>query len=70
MLQGNILTTAVLIFLSKTQSPALILARGCVATYIVIVGIVYSILLVGLPIAIGAFGVGAWAISRVRILKP
>lgn len=54
-LQSNILTgivllvTAVVTLMGLKPSPALLLARGCVATYIIIVGAVYNTLLVGLP---------------------
>ncbi len=54
-LQSNILTGIVLVvaavvtLLGRKQSRALIIARACVTTYIVIVGVVYNTLLVGLP---------------------
>lgn len=54
-LQSNILTAimllvaAVVVLMGRKQSPALILARACVTTYMVIVGAVYNTLLVGLP---------------------
>ena len=71
-LQSNILTAVVLIvsavtiFLGRTQSPALILARGCVATYIVIVGIVYNTLLVGLPGGVEL----EWANTVLHVVIP
>jgi hypothetical protein len=71
-LQSNILTaivlivSAVTIFLGRTQSPALILARGCVATYIVIVGVVYNTLLVGLPGGVEL----AWANAVLHVVMP
>jgi hypothetical protein len=54
-LQSNIITAIVFIiaalatFAHKPQTPVLVLARACVTTYIVIVGLVYNTLLVGLP---------------------
>lgn len=71
-LQSNILTavvlimSAVMIFLGRTQSPALILARGCVATYIVIVGVVYNTLLVGLPGGVEL----PWANTVLHVVMP
>jgi hypothetical protein len=53
-MQSNILTAVVLLlaalatFRGRPQTPLLVLARACVTTYIVIVGIVYNTLLVGL----------------------
>ncbi|MDP1788812.1 MAG: Pr6Pr family membrane protein [Rhodoglobus sp.] len=53
-MQSNILTIIVLLaaaastFAGRPQSKAFLFARACVTTYIVIVGIVYNTLLVGL----------------------
>jgi hypothetical protein len=53
-MQSNIITAAVLLaaalaaFRGRPQTPLLVLARACATTYIVIVGIVYNTLLVGL----------------------
>jgi hypothetical protein len=53
-MQSNIITAAVLLiaalaaFTGRPQGPLLVLARACATTYIVIVGIVYNTLLVGL----------------------
>lgn len=53
-MQSNIITAVVLVlaaittFRGRPQSPLLVLARACATTYIVIVGIVYNTLLVGL----------------------
>lgn len=71
-LQSNILTAVVLVvaavvtFLGRTQSPALILARGCVATYIIIVGVVYNTLLAGLPGGVEL----AWANVVLHVAVP
>lgn len=54
-LQSNIITSvvfiiaAIAVFTGRPQSSTLVLARACVTTYIVIVGLVYNTLLVGLP---------------------
>ncbi|MGV8895285.1 MAG: Pr6Pr family membrane protein [Rhodoglobus sp.] len=73
-LQSNILAAIVLIvvgvviFLGKTQSPALIVARGCVTAYVVIVGVVYNTLLVDTP---GGGGVELeWANFVLHIAMP
>lgn len=53
-MQSNIITAIVLLlaalatFTGRPQAPLLVLARACATTYIVIVGIVYNTLLVGL----------------------
>jgi hypothetical protein len=53
-MQSNIITAVILLlaalatFMGRRQSPALVLARACATTYIVIVGIVYNTLLAGL----------------------
>lgn len=53
-MQSSILTALVSLlaalstFLGRPQSPGVVLARACVTTYIVIVGIVYNTLLTGL----------------------
>lgn len=53
-MQSNIITAAVLLlaavttFLGRPQTQLLVFARACATTYIVIVGIVYNTLLVGL----------------------
>jgi uncharacterized membrane protein len=53
-MQSNIITAVVLLlaalatFAGRQQTPLLVLARACATTYIVIVGIVYNTLLVGL----------------------
>lgn len=53
-MQSNIITATVLLiaalatFTGRAQTPALVLVRACATTYIVIVGIVYNTLLVGL----------------------
>lgn len=53
-MQSNILTAVVLLvtagmtFAARPQSAALVLARACATTYIVIVGVVYNTLLAGL----------------------
>lgn len=73
-LQSNILTAVVLLacaivtFAGKTPSAGLTLARGCVTTYIVIVGVVYNTLLVGTP---GGGGVElGWANFVLHIAVP
>ncbi|WP_309616122.1 Pr6Pr family membrane protein [Salinibacterium sp.] len=73
-LQSNILTAVVLLtaaamtFQGRKQSRGLILARGCVTTYIVIVGAVYNTLLVGTP---GGGGVELpWANFVLHIAVP
>ena len=73
-LQSNILAAIVLAIAAaatltgRPQSPALMLARGSVTTYLIIVGIVYNTLLVGLP---GGGGVALpWANFVLHVASP
>jgi hypothetical protein len=71
-MQSNILTAVVLLaaalatFTGRAQSPRLVLARACVTTYIVIVGIVYNTLLAGLE---GGISLG-WANWVLHVALP
>ena len=73
-LQSNILTAIVLLITAavglrgRPQSSALVLARGAVTTYMVIVGIVYAVLLAPLGAA-GGVPV-AWANVVLHIVVP
>lgn len=71
-MQSNILTMVVFLvaalatFAGRKQTPGLVLARACVTTYIVIVGIVYNTLLVGLE---GGITLG-WANWVLHVAIP
>jgi hypothetical protein len=71
-MQSNLATLAVLLaaavygFRGRRQPPGLVLARGCVTTYIVIVGIVYNLLLSGLEGGVTL----AWANTVLHVLLP
>jgi hypothetical protein len=71
-LQSNILTAIVFVLASvagtaaRKSSPALELARACVTTYMIIVGIVYNTLLVGLPGGVEL----AWANTILHVVLP
>jgi len=70
--QSNILTAlvfvmlAVVSFAGRTPSLALQFARACVTTYIVIVGVVYNTLLIGLEGGISL----EWANTVLHVLIP
>jgi hypothetical protein len=71
-IQGNLLAAAVFVaaavagFSGRRQGPVLVVARGCVTTYMFVVGIVYNTLLVGL-----AGGVALpWANSILHVVMP
>ena len=70
-LQSNILTAIVLlvvVFRGRSHSRGLVLARACVTTYIIIVGLVYNTLLVGTP---GGGGVELpWANFVLHVAVP
>lgn len=71
-MQSNIITIVVLLlaafvtFFGRPQSPLLVLARACATTYIIIVGIVYNTLLVGLE---GGISLG-WANWVLHVALP
>jgi hypothetical protein len=71
-MQSNIATLVVLLaaaiygFRGRRQPPGLELARGCVTTYIVIVGIVYNLLLSGLEGGVTL----AWANTVLHVVLP
>jgi hypothetical protein len=71
-MQSNVIVIVVLAvaavatFTGRGQTDGLVLARGCATTYIVIVGIVYNTLLVGLE---GGVSLG-WANAVLHIVLP
>ena len=71
-MQSNIITAvvrfiaALATFRGQAQTPLLVLARGCATTYIVIVGIVYNTLLVGLEGGVSL----EWANWVLHVLFP
>src|SRR6187402_2619715 len=71
-IQSNIITVVALLlaalatFAGKPQAPWLQLLRGCATTYIVIVGIVYNTLLVGLPGGVEL----PWANTIMHVILP
>lgn len=71
-MQSNIITASVLLIAAistlrgRPQTPLLVLARACATTYIVIVGIVYNTLLVGLEGGISL----EWANWVLHVLFP
>ena len=71
-MQSNIILVIVLLvaagvsFSGKRQSNALVLARACATTYIVITGVVYSILLAGQEGGVTL----AWANTALHVILP
>ena len=71
-MQSNIILVVVLLlaalvsFSGQRQSRSLVLARGCAATYIVITGVVYNVLLAGLEGGVSL----AWANTVLHVALP
>ena len=71
-MQSNIILVVVLLlaalvsFSGQRQSRSLVLARGCAATYIVITGVVYNVLLAGLEGGVSL----AWANNVLHVALP